>query len=93
MTVLGFLLLLLIAAVCGSIGQSIAGYSLGGCVVTIAVGFIGALLGKWIATQLNLSYLLPVTVNGETFPVIWAIMGAAIFSLTIGVISRRKQNR
>ena len=33
MTLLGFLVLLLIAAVCGAIGQSLAGYDLGGCLV------------------------------------------------------------
>jgi len=31
MTIVEFLVLLLIAAICGSIGQSLAGYSLGGC--------------------------------------------------------------
>ena len=43
MTLVGLLVLLLIAAICGGIGQSLAGYSLGGCLVSIVVGFIGAL--------------------------------------------------
>src|SRR5262245_43463038 len=43
MSVLDFLLLLLIAGVCGSLAQAIAGYSHGGCLVAIALGFIGAL--------------------------------------------------
>jgi uncharacterized membrane protein YeaQ/YmgE (transglycosylase-associated protein family) len=49
MTLFGFLILLLIAAICGGIGQSIAGYDLGGCLVSIIVGFIGAYIGLWIA--------------------------------------------
>ena len=44
MTLFGFLILLLIAAICGGIGQAIAGYDLGGCLVSIVVGFIGALV-------------------------------------------------
>ena len=48
MTLLGFLLLLLIAAIAGGIGQSLAGYSLGGCLVSIFVGFIGAYIGTWL---------------------------------------------
>ena len=45
MTLVGLLVLLLIAAICGGIGQSLAGYSLGGCLVSIVVGFIGAWIG------------------------------------------------
>ena len=42
MTFGGFLLLLLIAAVSGSIAQALVGYSRGGCIVSIVLGFIGA---------------------------------------------------
>ena len=38
MTVFDLLILLLIAGLCGSIGQAIAGYSRGGCLVSIALG-------------------------------------------------------
>ena len=52
MTLMGFLILLLIAAICGGIGQAIAGYDLGGCLVSIIVGFIGAYIGLWLAQKL-----------------------------------------
>jgi uncharacterized membrane protein YeaQ/YmgE (transglycosylase-associated protein family) len=45
MTILEFLILLVIAAICGAIGQAIAGYTLGGMVITTVVGFIGAFVG------------------------------------------------
>ncbi|HEX6982348.1 MAG TPA: hypothetical protein VF181_06275 [Balneolaceae bacterium] len=83
-----FILLLIIAAICGAIGQSIAGYSMGGCLASIAVGFIGALIGEWLAKLMDLTYIFPVTINGEPFPVIWAILGSAIFSLAVGLIRR-----
>lgn len=85
---MNFLLLLLIAAICGAVGQSIAGYSLGGCLVSTVVGFIGALIGKWLAAKMGLTYILPVEINGQTFPIIWSILGSAIFSVAIGIISR-----
>jgi uncharacterized membrane protein YeaQ/YmgE (transglycosylase-associated protein family) len=88
MSILGFLLLLLIAAIAGAIGQSIAGYSLGGCLVSIVVGFIGALIGKWLASVMGLTYILPVTIEGETFPIIWAIIGSALFTVIIGLLTR-----
>lgn len=88
MSILGFLLLLLIAAIAGAIGQSIAGYSLGGCLVSVVVGFIGALIGTWIASALELTYILPVTIEGETFPILWAIIGSALFTVVVGLLTR-----
>ena len=45
MGILEFLVLLLVAGLCGAVAQAIAGFSRGGFLVAIAVGFIGALLG------------------------------------------------
>jgi uncharacterized membrane protein YeaQ/YmgE (transglycosylase-associated protein family) len=89
MTLMSFLLLLLIAAICGALGQAIAGYSRGGCLLSIAVGFVGALLGSWLAAQLALPAILVIDVGGQPFPVVWAVVGSAIFSLVLGVLSRR----
>lgn len=91
MSLFGLLVLLLIAAVCGGIGQSIAGYSLGGCLVSIFVGFIGAFIGQWIAANMGLTYLLPVNIEGETFPIVWAILGSALFTIVIGLITRGRR--
>ncbi|MDX1592564.1 MAG: GlsB/YeaQ/YmgE family stress response membrane protein [Balneolaceae bacterium] len=90
MTFLEFLLLLFIAGICGSIGQSIAGFSRGGCVVSIVVGFIGALLGSWISAELGWPELFSVEVGGRTFPVIWSIIGSVIFTVTVGLLTRNK---
>jgi uncharacterized membrane protein YeaQ/YmgE (transglycosylase-associated protein family) len=84
------LVLLLIAGVCGAIGQAIGGYSHGGCLVSIALGFIGALLGSWIAGQLHLPELIVIPVGGTKFPVVWSIIGAALFVALINLISRRR---
>jgi len=83
-----FLLLLAIAGVCGAIGQSLAGYNLGGCLVSIVVGFIGAWLGAWLAGAIGLPELLPVNVGGRSFPIIWAVLGSAVFALGVGFLRR-----
>jgi uncharacterized membrane protein YeaQ/YmgE (transglycosylase-associated protein family) len=83
-----FLILLLIAGVCGAIGQAITGYSHGGCLVSIALGFIGALLGTWLAGLLGLPELLAIPAGGMRFPIIWSIIGAALFVAVINLISR-----
>jgi uncharacterized membrane protein YeaQ/YmgE (transglycosylase-associated protein family) len=90
MTILEFLLLLLIAGVCGSIGQAIAGFSRGGCLVSIVVGFIGALLGSWMSAQLGLPELFNVEVGGNTFPIIWSIIGSVVFVMVVGLLTRKR---
>ena len=84
-----FLLLLLIAGVCGAIGQAIGGYSHGGCLVSIALGFIGALLGTWLAGKLGLPELFVLPAGGMRFPIIWSIIGAALFVAVINLVTRR----
>ena len=88
MTLIDLLILLLIAGVCGALGRAIVGYSHGGCLVSIALGFIGALLGGWLARQFGLPELLPLRVGGTSFPVVWSIIGAALFVAVINLISR-----
>ena len=90
-TLIDLLVLLLIAGVCGAIGQAIGGLSRGGCLVSIALGFVGALLGMWIARQAGMPELLPVRVGGQTFPVVWSIIGSALFVAVIGLISRSRR--
>ena len=88
MTLVDFLILLLIAGVCGSIGQAIAGYSRGGCLVSIALGFIGAIVGVWVARNLGLPELFAIQIGGQHFPIIWSILGAALFVAVISLITR-----
>jgi len=89
MTILELLILLVIAAICGAIGQAIAGYSLGGMVITTVVGFIGALLGTWMARAVNMPELLMINVGGEQFPIVWAIIGSAVFTAIVALFTRR----
>ena len=88
MTLIGFLILLLIAAICGAVGQSLAGYNLGGCLVSIVVGFIGAYLGIWIAGKMGLPVIFEINIEGKPFPVIWAVIGSAVFTLIIALLRR-----
>ena len=90
MNLVEFLLLLIVAGICGSVAQSIAGYSRGGCLASIALGFVGALLGTWIARQVQLPELLNLHFGDQPFPVIWSIVGAALFVAVLSLISGRR---
>jgi uncharacterized membrane protein YeaQ/YmgE (transglycosylase-associated protein family) len=88
MSLLGFIVLLIIAAVAGAVGQVLAGYSLGGCLVSILVGFVGAYLGMWLAQALGLPTFLTINVDGQPFPIVWAIIGSAILTAVAGLLTR-----
>lgn len=86
MTITELVILLIIAAICGAVGQAIAGFDLGGCFVSIIVGFIGAYIGLWIAGKFGLPEIFSITVGGKTFPIVWAVIGSAVFTFIIALI-------
>jgi len=88
MTLLGFLVLLAIAAICGAVGQSLAGYNLGGCLVSIIVGFIGAWLGMWIAGKMGLPEIFAINIQGKSFPIVWSVIGSALFTLVMALLRK-----
>ena len=88
MTLIEILLLLLIAAICGSLGQVLVGYSTGGLLASIVVGVIGAFIGFWVAREFNLPVFYALNMGGRSFPIIWSIIGSAIFAAILGLINR-----
>lgn len=88
-TLAGLIILIIIAALCGAVGQAIGGSIRGGLIVSTALGFIGAMLGPWMAHQLKLPEPFMLHVSGQSFPVLWSIIGAAVFVAIIHLVSRR----
>lgn len=93
LSVLEVLMLLLISGICGSIAQSLAGYSSSGCIASIVLGFIGAMLGCWLARLADLPLLFSIELGGQEFPIIWSIIGASIFSAVLGMLSRQRPTK
>jgi uncharacterized membrane protein YeaQ/YmgE (transglycosylase-associated protein family) len=87
LTLTGLLILLVVAGVCGAIGRAIGGGTGGGFFVSIAIGFVGALLGTFIASRMHLPELLTVAVDGRGFPILWSIIGAALFVALVHLLS------
>lgn len=90
MSIIELLVLLLIAGVVGAVAQAIVRVSLGGFLASIGFGFIGALLGTWLARIAGLPELLMIQLAGVSFPVIWAILGAVLFVAIVALITRRR---
>ena len=91
MSLFQILLLLLIAGICGSIARSLVGFTKGGCMLSIAVGFIGELIGNWLARELNLPAFFSLYIGGTSSPVVWSIIGAVLFSGILSAISSGKK--
>jgi uncharacterized membrane protein YeaQ/YmgE (transglycosylase-associated protein family) len=80
--------LLIIAAVIGLIAQALAGYWRGGLVLAVVLGFLGAIVGTYLARRLGLPEWLTISVGGVAFPLVWAIIGAALLVGVIGLAGR-----
>ena len=89
MTLLDFLLLLVVAGVCGGVAQALVGYSHRGWLASIALGFVGALLGSWLAGALGVGELLALRLGNGSFPIVWSIIGAALFVATLHLMRPR----
>jgi uncharacterized membrane protein YeaQ/YmgE (transglycosylase-associated protein family) len=89
MDIFEILILLVVAGICGALGQAISGNIRGGLLVSIALGFIGALIGMWLARAAHLPELFDLQVGSVHFPIVWSIIGATIFVAIIGVFGRR----
>ncbi len=89
LTFLDFVILLVVAGICGAVGQALVGYSRGGCLTSIALGFIGALLGTWIARTMKLPEYIELSIGGQPFPIIWSIIGSALFVAVIALITHQ----
>ena len=88
MTLTEWLILLAIAAICGSLGQFLVGYSVGGCLTSIVIGIVGAYLGLWLAREFGLPELFSLNIGNRDFPILWSIIGSALFAAGLGLISR-----
>ena len=80
-----YLILALIAAIIGAVGARLGGSGGKGCLASILLGFIGALIGQWLSGLLKIGDLFYV----GGLPVIWSVLGAALFVAVINLITGR----
>lgn len=84
---------LIVAAICGSIGSAIVGYSAGGLLASMGVGLIGAVIGTWVARFLGLPALLVFTYNDVSVDLLWTILGSIILVGFVALIRRGTRRR
>ncbi len=89
-TLPGLILLLIIAAICGAVARALGGGVRGGLIVSTAIGFVGALFGPWVARQLHLGEPFVLRVGDYSFPILWSIIGGALFVALLHLLSGRR---
>ncbi|MDP4115694.1 MAG: hypothetical protein Q8903_06145 [Bacteroidota bacterium] len=80
------ILLLLVAAFVGTLGQILVGFSKGGFLISMAMGFIGAVLGNWLSSTYNLPVLYNLDSAGQNIPIVWSVLGAFILSILLSLV-------
>jgi uncharacterized membrane protein YeaQ/YmgE (transglycosylase-associated protein family) len=93
MSLVELLLLILVGAICGVIAEMLVGYSPGGFLASVVIGFLGALIGTWLARQIGLPSVLAVRIGGYTIEILWAIIGAIILLLILSLFRGRYYRR
>ena len=84
------LISLIIAGIAGSIARSLSGFTRGGCIISIVVGFIGAIIGTWLAREFQLPDPFVIVIRGTNYNILWTIIGAVIFTAALSLITPGK---
>lgn len=92
-TLWDLLILLAVAAVIGGLAQALTGFSRGGLLVAIVVGFVGAVVGVWLQHQLGASELFVLQVGDTAVPLGWSIIGGVVFVAVVSLLSPRRRHR
>jgi uncharacterized membrane protein YeaQ/YmgE (transglycosylase-associated protein family) len=86
-----FILLVLVAGLCGGVAKILTGQSRGGCFVSVILGFIGALLALLLDQYVHLPDYATLQVGSTRFPIIWSIIGAAVFVTVLSWFTRSRK--
>ena len=90
LSVESLIILLIVGALVGIIAQRLVGSLRGGLLTSIALGFIGALIGSWAVKQFGLPEIYVLKIGHTSFPIVWAIIGATVLVAFLGLLSRRR---
>jgi uncharacterized membrane protein YeaQ/YmgE (transglycosylase-associated protein family) len=90
LTLESLVILFIVAGLTGVIAQRMVGYSHSGCLTSVAIGFIGGLIGTWAVKQFGLPVIYLLHVGTTPFPIVWAIIGAAVLVALLGLLRGRR---
>ncbi|MCH7472743.1 GlsB/YeaQ/YmgE family stress response membrane protein [bacterium] len=84
MGLLDFIMYLLIAGVCGFAASTLMGARRMNVVMLVLLGFVGALVGTFIAKYFEFPLFWQLQIGDRSFAVVWAFLGSL---LVVGIVS------
>jgi len=93
MNIIELILLLLVAGILGVASQRITGIQVGGLIMSIVVGFVGAWLGTRLSEWLDIHDPTRLTIGRTGFRLLSAIVGAVIVTSVVGWLQWRGRRR
>ena len=90
MSLVDFMLIGAVGLIVGLLGQMTSGYSRGGWAVQFGMACAGSFLGTWAARAFDLPVVLELTLGGGSFPVLYAMIGAALGIGLAGFFTRTR---
>lgn len=88
-SILGLLVLFLVALACGYVAQRMFGLGSRGLLATTGFGLVGGLLGAFAAGAFGAPTLLRLDLGGVSFPLVWGLVGTLLVVGVVSAISHR----
>jgi uncharacterized membrane protein YeaQ/YmgE (transglycosylase-associated protein family) len=82
-----FILILLTSIICGAFAQLTSGFSKGGWIINLLIGFFGALAGVYLSRAFNAPVLYNLRVSGVNFPIVYCVVGSVLFLAAITLVT------
>ncbi len=93
MSLLELAIYLVIAGICGAIARAFGGGTAGGFLMSILLGFVGAVVGMTLARAFHLPTFVSVAIGGHSFPIVWSIVGGFLLVAGAHALMRRPRHR
>lgn len=81
------LAILVVSIICGTFAQWTSGYSKGGWIINLMIGFFGAIAGVVLSRALNAPILYNIRLGSVNFPVVYCVIGSVFFLAAITMVT------
>ena len=95
MNVLELLIALVVAGICGAIGEWVVGFRPGGALISIIIGVIGAYVGNLLAGVIfqsapTLRQIVFISVGSIRYDLVWATVGSILVVFGLAALRGRR---
>lgn len=90
-----FVIILIIAGICGAAAQALLGVRRNNFLVSMVIGVIGAYIGTYLAQRYGWPSFLMLPIGPSNFDIVWALGGSLLLVFVLSLINdtRRRSSR